>query len=71
MSESEKPVTMESYYKLCRIIFGVILLAQDFSPKSSGLTGSSCGLLVFCVGPFEVFDGSVLEVPDTGGDFID
>ena len=51
--------------------FGVILLAQDFSPKSSGLTGSSCGLLVFRVGPFEVFDGSVLEVPDTGGDFID
>ena len=27
MSESEKPVTLESYYKLCKIIFGVILLA--------------------------------------------
>ena len=27
MSESEKPVTLEAYYKLCKIIFGVILLA--------------------------------------------
>jgi|SRR5450756_493113 len=27
MSESEKPVTMQSYYKLCKIIFAVILLA--------------------------------------------
>jgi len=27
MSESEKPVTLEGYYKLCKIIFGVILLA--------------------------------------------
>jgi hypothetical protein len=30
-----------------------------------------CGLLVFLVGAFEVLDGSVLEVPDAGRDFVD